>query len=111
MIIQKFTDNDERIIKIVKLIVKKYDEFAEVIFYGSRARGDFHEESDYDFLILSDLPESSGLIKNVRKDVLEQIEFKTFETVSTTWRNRKNWKDNYAVTNFYASISEEGIIV
>ena len=36
-----------------QLMVKHYaDRLAKIILYGSYARGDFHEESDIDFLVL-----------------------------------------------------------
>ena len=34
--------------------VKKIEPSAEIILYGSRARGNAEPESDYDFLILTD---------------------------------------------------------
>ena len=43
------------VVNKVKEIVHRHDKEAEVILFGSRARGDWHEESDWDFLILSQL--------------------------------------------------------
>lgn len=41
----------------VKEIVHRYDKDAELILFGSRARDDWHEESDWDFLVLSEFEE------------------------------------------------------
>ena len=38
---------------IVKDTIEKVDEEAKVILFGSRARGDFRLDSDWDFLILT----------------------------------------------------------
>ncbi len=104
-------DHNETIIKKVKEIVYRHDAGAEIIFFGSRARGDYDEESDWDFLILSSLPESEKLKDDVRKDILEEIEWKTFEVIQTIWHNKKVWEDDYGVTNIYESIKAEGILV
>jgi uncharacterized protein len=47
----------------VKNAVKQIEPSAEIILYGSRAREDFHEGSDWDFLILLD-----GIVNAVRTD-------------------------------------------
>lgn len=104
-------DINESIIKKVKKIVYRYDADADIIFFGSRARGDYNEESDWDFLILSSIPVTEELKKEVRKDILEEIEWKTFEVIQTIWHNKEEWKNEYGVTNIYESINEEGITV
>lgn len=46
-----------------QLMVKHYaDRLAKIILYGSYARGDFHEESDIDFLVL--LNDNEVSVKN-----------------------------------------------
>ncbi|MBK9980810.1 MAG: nucleotidyltransferase domain-containing protein [Saprospiraceae bacterium] len=40
------------LLQLVKHEIKGIDPNAEVILFGSRARGDFREDSDWDFLIL-----------------------------------------------------------
>jgi uncharacterized protein len=104
-------NDNETIIKKVKEIVHRYDSHADIILFGSRARGDYQEGSDWDFLILSSLPESEELKRKVRRDILEEIEWKTFEVIQTIWHNKEEWENEYAVTNIYESIKEEGIIV
>ena len=99
------------IVMTLKEIVHRYDETAEIIFFGSRARGDWEAESDWDFLILSSLPHNEELVQQVRKDILHEIEFVTFDCVNTIWKNKDVWKKNYAVTNIYKSIKEEGRLV
>jgi len=103
--------SNEEVIAQVKSIVHKHDANATVILFGSRARGDWHEESDWDFLILSDLPECEDLKDKLRTDILHEIEWKTFECIQTIWHNKKVWKDDYGVTGIYQSIKEEGILL
>ncbi|MFT4152636.1 nucleotidyltransferase domain-containing protein [Parafilimonas sp.] len=93
----------------VKEIVGRYDKDAEVILFGSRARGDWHEESDWDFLILSELEERSNIKDKIRRNIAEEIEYKTFDVVFTLYHNKKVWEEDYAVTDIYNSIQEDGI--
>lgn len=102
---------NETIIKELKEIVQQYDPNAVVIFFGSRLRGDFHEESDWDFLVLSQLPESNKLKDKVRNHILDEIELKHNVVVSVLWHNKQNWEENYTVTNIYDSIKDEGVLV
>ena len=43
----------------VKATVRQIDPQAEVILFGSRARGDARKDSDWDFLVLTTLKESA----------------------------------------------------
>jgi predicted nucleotidyltransferase len=99
------------VVNKMKDIVYRYDPAAKIIFFGSRARGDWHLESDWDFLILSSLDENSHVKDHIRKDILNEIELITFDTVNTLWHNKDVWQNQYSVTNIYKSISAEGIEV
>lgn len=45
--------NAEHPEEVIKTIARKYLSDAEVVLFGSRARLDFHRESDYDILIIT----------------------------------------------------------
>ncbi len=104
-------DNKPNIITQVKAIVQQYDAAAELILFGSRARGDYNEESDWDILVLSLLPVTDNLKDVVRTEILHKIEIVTFSAVNIIWYNKNEWHTQYAVTNLYDSIREEGIAV
>lgn len=99
------------IIEKVKQIVYKYDDNAIIKLFGSRARGDYETESDYDFLILSDWENIGNLKNKLRNDILEEIEWITFESIQIIVKNKKVWEDDYWVTGIYESIKEDGIEV
>lgn len=112
--IEGLEDTDLRtfIISSVKEIVFKYDPNATVTLFGSRARGDFHEESDWDFLVTTDFDERDETLKDqVRKEILYKVEFTTFQHVATIFHNKKVWNEDYGITNLFESIAEEGIVV
>lgn len=101
----------EFLIRKVKEIVARYDEKAEVILFGSRARGDWHAESDWDFLILSSLPEGHQAKEKIRNDIYREIELVTFDSVFILLHNKEVWSNKYNVTPLYMNVFEEGVVV
>lgn len=101
---------DDLIFKLKNLIFG-YDKNAELILFGSRARGDWNEESDWDFLILTDLQVTEMFKEVLRNKISNEIEIPQDQVVFVLVKNKKDWEENYAVTNIYESISEEGIVV
>jgi predicted nucleotidyltransferase len=99
------------VINKLKEIVHRYDKDAEIILFGSHARGDWDEESDWDFLILSKYPEKSDIKEKIRKDILDEIEHLVSEVVFILMHNKKVWEEDYSVTPLYYNIEEEGIVI
>ena len=63
---------------------------AEIILYGSRARGDAEPMSDWDFLILLDRPKDNRLEARI-KDLLYDLELETNTVLSSIIRSRQEW--------------------
>ncbi len=99
------------LIKRLKHIIYAYDKTAKLILFGSRARGDWHEESDWDFLILTRIQVSETFKSKLRRTISDEIELPLDEGIFVIVKNKNDWEENYAVTNIYESISEEGIVV
>ena len=96
------------ILKRIKQNVLEVDAVAEVILYGSRARGDAHEDSDWDILILTenkvDLDKESEF-----RDHLFDLEIEVEEPFSIFAYSKKEWETKQSVTPFYESVILEGI--
>lgn len=103
--------NAIQIINKLKNLISDYDKNAELILFGSRARGDWHEESDWDFLVFTDIEVNESLKQELRNKILKEIELPLNEGVFVIVKNKIDWEEEYAVTNIYQSISEEGIAV
>jgi predicted nucleotidyltransferase len=93
----------------VKEAVLRLEPSAEVILYGSRARDDFREYSDWDFLVLVD-----GLVDTARTDrirrVLFDIELDTDQIISSIIRSRQDWNSpRYSVVPLHKNVEREGI--
>lgn len=94
------------IVKLVKQEIIKIDPQAEVILFGSRARGDFRKDSDWDFLVLLNRPLTPGL-KEFILDQLYDLELRTDSVISTIIHTKPEWEDR-VVTPIYKIIEKEG---
>lgn len=91
--------------------VKDFDPSAEIILYGSRARGDAKSDSDYDLLILID-----GEINLKREDDFRRrifpIELETGAVLTVILTNKKDWNSAlYDAMPLYQNIKREGVIL
>jgi uncharacterized protein len=98
------------ILNEIKKAVVSVDPGAEVILFGSRARGDFHEESDWDVLVLTDKEQRDWKFKEVLMDSLYTVELKEGHIITPIIRNRNFWQD-LKVTPLYQEIQKDGVIL
>jgi predicted nucleotidyltransferase len=96
-----------QIINTVKSLVYSVDQDAKVILFGSRARGDNKNDSDWDFLILTSLPANQEN-KNKFRDKLFDAEVELEQAFSTIIHNKIRWED-FELTPLYRNIRSEGI--
>ena len=84
--------------------------FAKLILFGSYARGDFHDESDVDFLVvLNDAEVQGGNEVFFVSDIVIELTMKYNKFVSylpVSYARLQN-----AQTNFYYNIRREGLEV
>ena len=102
---------NEEIIRQIKQIVKETDDSATVILYGSRARGDARQDSDWDVLVLVDKPEVSVKEEQVFRHRLYDLELKIGEPISTYVHSKKDWSSKFKQTPFYQRIQQEGMVL
>ncbi len=84
------------------------DPKAEVILFGSRARGDERTDSDWDILILTDYPADLQTERKFR-DKLYDLELETGESFSVFAYSKKDWMTRQRITPFYQNVTREGI--
>jgi predicted nucleotidyltransferase len=95
----------------VKQAVREVEPEADIVLYGSRARGDAHAESDWDFLILLD-----GVVDDARTDAIRHrlydIEWDCGEVLCSIVRSRQEWDSSlHQTTPFAKMLREQGIRV
>lgn len=102
---------NRRTIHITPLIrnyIEAVDSSADIILYGSRARGDEKEDSDWDILILTDYPATITTERKFREKLYD-LELETGETFSVFVYSKSDWQTKQSITPFFQSVSQEGI--
>lgn len=101
-------DEDHNIARRIRECIRSVDPNARVILFGSRARGDAKQDSDWDVLILINNPVTVDISRSFRFKLFD-LELETGEVFSTFVYNKKIWNSKHRVTPFYKSIKEEGV--
>ncbi len=93
----------------IKNIILQQEPQAEIILYGSHARGDYRTDSDMDILILLD-KENIGYEDQKRlSHPLYDLEFDANQVISPLIRSKKTWNEKYPNTTLFINISREGV--
>lgn len=100
--------NTRNISKLIKQCVSELDPIAEVILYGSRARGDEKIDSDWDLLILTDSPSDIHTERKFRNKLYD-LELETGESFSVFVYSKQDWHRKQYITPFYKNVSREGL--
>jgi predicted nucleotidyltransferase len=101
--------NRKELISSVKATVMSIDPLARVILFGSRARGDNNNFSDWDFLVLVS-QEANERLKSQIRDSLIDIELEAGQVISTVIYSQDQWP-NYQITPLFQNIEKEGLEV
>ena len=95
----------------VKTAVQSLAPTAEIILYGSRARGTARADSDWDFLILLPAPRNN-VVETQIKDRLYDIELETDTVLSSVIRSKQEWRSpRYAVLPLRQQIEKDGVLL
>jgi predicted nucleotidyltransferase len=102
---------DIELLKNCKKAIRQVVPDADVILYGSRARGDAEEYSDYDILILTNGPISMSL-KEKFYDYTLPIELETGAVLTLMTYNRQQWDTPlYRAMPFHKNVDRDGVIL
>jgi uncharacterized protein len=93
---------------IISEITKRYPPVKKIILYGSKARGDFAEDSDIDLLFITD-KELSRSLKNKILDVIYNYELKNDIVISAIIMSESIF--NNQVSTFLKKVKREGIVL
>lgn len=100
---------DKDVVEAVKAAVLEFDPSAEVVLFGSRARGNARQDSDYDFLVLLNLPLDFQLKTRIL-DRLYDIEL-DFDCVLGVLIENSDYWQMLENTPIFSEISHDGIAV
>ena len=99
---------EQRIIDKVKNGIFSIDKNARIILFGSRARGSYRPESDWDFLVLTQKEINPGY----RMDIIDKmlnVELEENISIQIVPKNMDDWQKLYSVTALYKNIAEDGV--
>ena len=100
----------QHISQLIRNSISSIDPKAEVILYGSRARGDERADSDWDILILTDYYVNLQIERKFR-DKLYDLELETGEPFSVFAYSKNDWQTKQRITPFYQNVTQEGILL
>jgi predicted nucleotidyltransferase len=94
---------------MIKQTIIKSAPDAEIILYGSRARGNSKKISDWDLLILLNSKNITFDFETKLMDDLYEIEIDTGEVISPLFYTKTDWIENHTITPLFQNIQKEGI--
>jgi predicted nucleotidyltransferase len=100
----------EHIRKLIRSNIAEIDPAAQVILYGSRARGDARKDSDWDILVLTNYPVDFRKEKLFR-DHLYELEIQTGEPLSIFVYSLLDWNTKQRISPYFHNITKQGILL
>jgi len=99
----------DSLLRRAKDAVLAIDPSAEIVLYGSRARGDAEPDSDWDLLILIDAPADDQHRQRIRRGLYD-IEWDTGQVITSIVHTRGEWNDSLRETTpFHRNVQREGV--
>lgn len=96
----------------MSLLIRQYvsiiDPTAEVILYGSRARGDERLDSDWDILVLTNYAVNVETERKFRSKLYD-LELLSGESISFFIYSKNEWETKHRISPFYLNVTQEGI--
>ncbi len=109
--LQTLTEDEKQLLREVKEAVLRYEPDAEVIIYGSAARGDREPESDYDVLVLVNRPLSVNEENEIDAAVYD-VELARGVVISLILCPREDWESSLLSTSPYRrNVEVQGALV
>ncbi|MCU4166782.1 nucleotidyltransferase domain-containing protein [Marinilabiliaceae bacterium A049] len=93
----------------IKNTVKGKFPDAQIILYGSRAKGIARDDSDWDLLILLNKEKITPEIEESVTYPLYDLEIELGEVISPMVYSLSEWNSKYKITPFYYNVMKEGI--
>jgi predicted nucleotidyltransferase len=100
---------DVDILNRIKAAILQVDPKAEILLFGSRARGEHRPNSDWDILVLTDLEMNSRTDEIPFWNAVLPIEIDQRQDVSLAIRSKDRWRKMHTNAPLFDAITNEGI--
>ena len=101
--------NEKNIASLIKSKIYKKNPDAEVILFGSHARGEARNDSDWDILILLNSVTVDRRTEKEYREELFDIEIEIGQPISTFVFSKNDWESTHSITPLYQNIKQDGI--
>ncbi len=101
--------NTEQVKNRIASSIYQKDPNAEAFLFGSRARGDSRDDSDWDILILVDQPKVNNKLEKKFRDELYDLELESGQVISILIYPKKYWKERLVFSPLYNNVLKEGL--
>lgn len=101
--------SEDNIINRISENIHKADPSAEAYLFGSRARGDYHNNSDWDILILVNENKVTNEIEVKFRSDLYDIELESGQIISMFIYPKYYWNETLVYSPLYKNVSKDGI--
>ncbi len=98
----------DKILLKIKHSIEKEDSTAEIILFGSRARGDNTPVSDWDILVLIDNNKTIEAEDRFRNNLYD-LELETGQIISPIVYSKEYWLNKLKYSPLFSSVTREGI--
>ena len=103
------SEEDKALVGEIKKVVQGFLPAAEVLLYGSVARGAQGPESDYDILVLTDEPLSKKEKRDIERKMLD-LELARDVILSTIYHAKAEWA-LHPTLPFHVEVEKHGIVL
>jgi predicted nucleotidyltransferase len=101
--------NRSEILNRIKSGIAGKDAGAEIYLYGSRARGDYHVDSDWDILVIASRDKVTFDYESDLRDPIFDIELESGEIISVIIYSKSDWQKKQSISPLFLSVIKEGI--
>jgi len=97
------------ILRRIKTGISEIDPDAKVFLYGSRARGDNRQDSDWDILVITPKEKITFEYESELRDPIYDIELEIGQVISLLVYSELDWKTRMPYSPLFSNVQEEGI--
>jgi uncharacterized protein len=99
----------QEIIRRIKSGISAKDPKAEIYLYGSRARGDNRQDSDWDILVITPQNKITFDYEYNLRDPIIDLELDSGQVISVLVYSKSDWTTKMPHTPLFLNIKREGI--